>query len=240
MIPILFALLQEGAVVAEDATQPKACVAPDGTVYVAMIRGGDIAVAASRDKGKSFGAPVTAINGRGRIRGGKQRGPRIGVDEKGNLAVTSPACFDETEFRKRYPTSELWLVRSSDGAKSWTKPIQVNEVSKKAPESLHWMAVAPDGIAHVAWLDNRRGGREQRVFYSRVAGEKPGANVALTEAVCECCAPGLAVDGKGNPVLVVRGWAKRNREVIVTRSTDGGRTFPPAKRVNAGETNVDN
>lgn len=232
---LILAVLQT---VADDATQPKVCIAPDGRVHVVLIRGGNIAVATSTDRGATFGEPVVAIDGGGRIQGGRQRGPRIGADAKGNLVVTAPACFDESEFRKKYPTAELWLVRSSDGGKTWSKPAQVNEVAKKAPEALHWMAVAADGAAHVAWLDNRKGGREQRVFYSRV-GEKPGPNLALTEAVCECCAPGLALDGKGNPTVVVRGWGKKDREVLVVRSTDGGRTFSPPKRVNAAETNVD-
>src|SRR3989338_5554625 len=105
---VLFALalaLQEFS----GASQPQVAVAPDGKINVVFIHDGNIKVAADG------GAAVTAIDAGGRIQGGKRRGPRIGVDAKGNLVVTAPACFDEAEFSKKYPTNELWLVRSEDG-----------------------------------------------------------------------------------------------------------------------------
>jgi hypothetical protein len=74
----------------DDAVQPHAALGPGGTAVVAMIRGGNIIVAVSADAGKSFGAPVTAIDAGGRASGGMRRGPRVGVDKKGGLVVTAP------------------------------------------------------------------------------------------------------------------------------------------------------
>lgn len=215
------------------ASQPQVCIAPEGKAYVVFIHDGNIKVAPV-----GGGDAVVAIDAGGKIKGGKRRGPRIGADAKGNLVVTAPACFDEAEFQKRYPTNELWLVRSEDGGKTWTKPVQVNEVAKNAPESLHWTAVADDGTAHVAWLDMRDGGK-QRVWYAAVEGEKVGKNQPLTGPICECCAPGLALDAKGNPYLVVREGEKRDRGILLTFSTNGGKSWKKPVAVQDVGSNVD-
>src|SRR5262249_8279928 len=189
-------------VVARDAIQPQVTIDPKGNVFVVFLQRGNIAVCASTDKGKTFGAPVVAIDAKGKARGGRQRGPRIGSDAKGHLVVTAPITFDAEEAAKKYPVTDLYLVTSSDGGKTWTPPLRVNEVTRQAPEALHWLAVAPDGTAHVAWLDRRdRTGRPgQDIYYARVTGGKVEKNAPVAREVCECCAPGLAVDGRGQPL----------------------------------------
>ena len=221
---------QEEAVF-QGAKQPQVTVARDGTVSVVMIRNRNIEVCVSTDKGKSFGRTVTAIDAKGNARGGLRRGPRIGSDKKGNLVVTAPICYDPQELDREYPKSELWLVRSDDRGKTWSDRARVNSAPKKAAEALHWMAVAPNGDAHVAWLDHRKG-RQNAVWYAKVAGKKVGKNIQLTGAVCECCAPGLAVDALGNPVMVVRERKSLNRGLLLTRSRNKGRSFPPARPIN--------
>lgn len=237
LIASLMALVaQDPAAVWEEAIQPQAAVAPDGTVHVAMIRDGNIVVASSKD-GTKFGEPVVAIDGGGKARGGMQRGPRIGVDAKGNLVVTAPVCFDAKELERKYPKAELWLTRSADGGKTWSKPLQVNDQEKHAPEALHWMAVDPSGDAHVAWLDTRNKG--QALYYSRVGAEKAGPNVRLVDAVCECCAPGLAVDAKGNAVVAVRETGKKNdRAILIVSSRNGGKSFSDPAPINVMPTGV--
>ena len=69
----------------------------------------------------------------------------------------------------------------------------------KASEALHWMAVAPDGVVHVAWLDHREAG-VNKLYYRRVTSGELLPEQKITEAVCECCAPGLAVDTAGRHV----------------------------------------
>lgn len=231
---VLLALLQ----IFEGAIQPQPAIGPGGKAYVAMIQGGDVRVAASEDGGKTWGTPATAIDTGGKLKGGMRRGPRIGVDAKGGIVVTAPACFDEAEFKKQYPSNELWLVRSADGGKTWSKPVRINEEPKKAAEALHWMAVDAEGIAHVAWLDFRDD-KINCLWYTRVKGEKPEKNRKLTGAVCECCAPGMALDAKGNPFIVVRERSERDRGVLLLVSRNGGKSFEKAAPVQDAETNVD-
>ena len=121
------------------------------------------------------------------------------------MTVTAPLTFDDAEYKRRYPTADLFFASSANGGKTWTQPVQVNEVAKKAPEALHWMAVAPSGEAHVAWLDMRsRDQSGQDIYYARLADGKVGQNHKVASTVCECCAPGVAVDANGNPFLTFR------------------------------------
>jgi hypothetical protein len=227
-----------GLVLAADAVQPQVAVDHEGAVYVAMLHKGNVCVCVSTDKGKSFSAPVVAIDAQGKARGGMQRGPRIGVDARKNLVVTAPLTFDPAEAAKKYPVTELYLVTSADGGKTWTKPLRVNEVPRKAPEALHWLAVAPTGEAHVAWLDMRDRQRGQNIFLATVVGGKVGKNHKIAEEVCECCAPGLAVDGRGHPFAAYReGGSKESREIFVLRSTDRGASFGKAVQVNRQKSN---
>lgn len=220
-------------VVASEAIQPQIAIDAKGHLYVVAIHRGNIAVSLSSDGGRTFSEPVVAIDVKGRALGGRQRGPRIGIDDAGGIVVTAPVTFDDAEYRKKYPTADLYLVYSADGGKTWTRPRQVNEVSKMAPEALHWMVVAPNGTAHVAWLDIRNQRRGQDLYYAKVDADGVGKNVFLASVVCECCAPGLAVDKAGNPIVVYReGGAKPSRELFLIRSRDGGESFDRPVRVN--------
>lgn len=232
---------ESALLLATDAIQPHVAVDKDGHIYATFLHQGNVAVAVSTDKGKSFGAPVIAIDVKGRARGGRQRGPRIGVDARQHVTVTCPVTFDDAEYQKKYPTAELYLAASKDGGKTWGQPVRVNETAKKAPEALHWMAVAQDGAVHVAWLDMRsRMERGQDVYYAKVVDGKVGQNIKIASTVCECCAPGLAVDAAGNPLVAYReGGDKPSREVFVTYSADQGAAFTKPVRVNRVPTKED-
>ena len=224
--------------IAANAIQPHMTIDGGSGIYVAFIHQGNISVSTSHDQGATFGEPVIAIDVGGRARGGAHRGPRIGVDDSGTLTVTAPVTFDDAEYEKRYPTADLFLVRSRDGGKSWSEPQQVNEVAKQAPESLHWMTVAATGEAHIAWLDRRdRKQSGQDIYFATVADGKVGANVRIASTVCECCAPGLAVDGLGNPFVAYReGGSKPSREIFGLWSSNRGRSFAEAFQINEQNT----
>src|SRR5262245_49769912 len=142
-------------IIAKDAIQPCLAADKDGAFYCAFIRNGNIELSISVDAGKTWSAPAVAIDAKGKARGGMQRGPRIGVDGQKRVTITAPLCFDEKQLQERFPRAELWLTQSSDGGKTFGPPVQINEIAGTAPESLHALAVAPSGEAHIAWLDMR-------------------------------------------------------------------------------------
>jgi hypothetical protein len=217
--------------VAADAIQPQLAIADDGTLHVVAIHAGNIAVAASRDGGKTFAPPVIAIDAGGRATGGLQRGPRIGIAGKGRITVTAPVVIDEAEREKRYPVAELLLAVSEDGGKTWGRPVRVNEAAKKAPEALHWLAVGPSGEAFVAWLDIRGRKQGQDLFLAAARGAEVGRNVKAASQVCECCAPGIAAGGDGGVTLAYReGGDRPSREIyLLSARPDTGPAGKPLR-----------
>ena len=226
-------------VIVKDAKQPHLVADRDGVFYCVFLRNGNVELSASPDGGRTWSAPVLAIDAKGKARGGMQRGPRVGVDDRKHVTVTAPLCFDEKELAKRYPKAELWLARSTDGGRTFGPPVQVNERAGTAAEALHALAVAPSGEAHVAWLDMRGRSKGQDLYYSKVVDGKPARNLKLGATLCECCAPGIALDGAGNPVVAWRdGASSDSRPVWIAMSKDAGRSFGAPARINRLETRV--
>lgn len=235
----LLLLLAQGdpVVVARDALQPHLAASEDGTFHAVFIRGGNIEYARSSDQGRTWSAPLIALDAKGKARGGLQRGPRVAVDGKGTVYVSAPLCFDAAELEKRYPANDLYLAASSDGT-SFSAPLQVNDTPRKAPEALHWLAAAPNGDVFVAWLDMRNREKGQDLGWAKVTeqGRKIGKNQILPGPICECCAPGLTVDAKGAPVLIFRqGGVNANRAIFLA----SGPTLSKVGRINQGESKVD-
>jgi hypothetical protein len=219
--------------VASEAIQPHMAIGNNGSIYVVFIRRGNIDVAVSHDKGQTFSAPVTAIDAQGKAGGGCQRGPRIGVDANRIVYITDPLS--------KWP--DIVLAVSSDGGKAFSKPRPVNDVPDQSGEALHWLAVSSAGELQVAWLDRRlRGERPGKdLACAKVTGEGTNvhANLVLPGPICECCAPGVAVDGRGNPSIVYReGQIQANRQIFLVTSTNGGTSFMPPARVNGVETGI--
>ena len=96
------------------------------------------------------------------------------------------------------------------------------------------MAVAPSGDVHIAWCDIRsRNGPGQDIYYAKAMNGKVTRNLKVATTVCECCAPGLAVDADGNPFIAYReGGGKPSREIYAVRSTDRGVSFTSPVRIN--------
>lgn len=236
IVCLLAASAQEPAVVAREAIQPHVAIDAAGTAYVVFIRDGQIELAVSTDRGATFSAPVRAIDAKNKARGGLQRGPRVAVDGQGTIYVTAPLTFDPSELQKRYPVQDLYLSVSHDGGRTFSAPVRVNDAPKKAPEALHWLAASPGEGAVAAWLDLRQREKGQDLFTARIAGRgrSVSRNVPVALNLCECCAPGLAVDGKGNPVLAYREGGTNNRRIFLTRSSNGGVSFGTPVQLNRG------
>ena len=52
--------------------------------------------------------------------------------------------------------------------------------------------------------------------------------------VCECCHPSVAFDSQGNLHVMWRNWLDGNRDLYLSTSKDGGRTFAEAARLGRG------
>ena len=222
------------------AIQPHLAIDSSGVATIVALRDGELVLSRSVDQGRTFSPAVVITQTGGKAQGGAQRGPRIGVDSQRRLYISAWLPLGADGQPIATTTHDLFLLRSSDGGQTWSRPQRINATPGQAPENLHWMAVAPNGDVHLAWLDRRDRRRDeggQDLFYARVDVDRVSSPRKIATLLCECCAPGLAADGVGNVVVAYReGGDKESREIYCLRSRDRGETFAPPQRVNASPT----
>jgi len=235
----------------ERPIQPNLAIGADGTVYLAYIGGDgarDVRLVVSKDGGQTFGPSVVAIAVGGKAQGGRQRGPRVGVDDEGRVYVSAVQPIEQGEPRG----GDVWLATSADGGATFGPAVKVNDRAnaldtpqsqRSAKEGMHWMAVTPQGEVHLAWLDDRLAPEKgQLIAYAKVDRDEVGKNVLAyvnpQKQVCPCCTPGLAVDRKGNPVIAFRNELDGDHPVFLTRSTNKGKSFKAARPVQRGRAGV--
>jgi hypothetical protein len=135
-------------------------VAPDGTQYVVWNQGLNITLAVSKDGGKTF-APSRPIfdvgppyfGGTGSIPGvSRAMGfPQIGIDSKSGALYVTWSDYRNGDV-------DVFIARSSDRGRSWTKPLRVNDdaIHNGDDQFFQWMAVDPvNGDVYVQFYDRR-------------------------------------------------------------------------------------
>jgi len=132
--------------------------------------------------------------------------------------------------------SDLFLSRSLDGGRSFELPLRVND-DRPISHSFEDLAVAPDGAVLVAWIDSRDGAKQTATWLARVTerGSKLEHVTRLPAGeTCVCCRVSVSA-GPGEAAAVM--WRKvfpgDVRDMVVSSSTDGGRTFAAAALVHA-------
>jgi hypothetical protein len=221
--------------VADQAKLPSLALDADGNAYVAFVRNGNIELAISTDGGKTFGAPVTAVGAGGRDAAIPNRGPRVCVDKQKRIFVSAPLC---TAPPSSAVINDLYFAVSSDKGKTFSKPFMINESAGTASESVH-AAAAGAGDLHAAWLDSKSA-KGRSLLYAKfdAQGKRSGKIVVITGFACENCPPGIAVDPAGNPSVAWREGprepgAQGNRQIFLSRSTDGGKSFAAPAQLNS-------
>ena len=130
------------------ATKVTPAFAPDGTLWLAWMAGGQVSVASSPDAGRSFLGARRRSRRSGSIWiGGRTRGPKIAIDRKGDIALAFSI------FRDKAFNGQVLYTRSSDGGKSFAelRPITANNESQR----FEALALDQDGTVFAAWLDKR-------------------------------------------------------------------------------------
>jgi hypothetical protein len=199
-----------------------------GVVYGA---GQTIYFAESLDAGRSFGTPV-AVPARGQLALGMHRGPRLAYTREG--VVVSAIVGEQGKGRD----GDLLAWRSADGGRTWSEPVRVNDVAGAAREGLHAMTSDGEGALLAAWLDLRKEGMRVFAATSTDGGARWSVNRFVYESpsgsVCTCCHPSVAIDAAGGLFVMFRNALAGSRDLYLARSTDGGRTFEPARKLGAG------
>src|SRR5207253_1724526 len=115
---------------------------------------------------------------------------------------------------------------------------RINSVTNSAREALHAMAGNQHGDVWVAWLDLRSGKTELWGASSHDSGKSWNDDVLIYRSpdghICECCHPSVQVERNGTVQVMWRNWLGGARDMYVTQSTDGGRTFKTAEKIGSG------
>jgi hypothetical protein len=177
----------------------------------------------SSKDGRSFTTPslVSVLPG---LFSFAMRGPQVAVSSRG-LVIT--ACTKEGNIYAYNKTSKG----------QWSKPVRLNQQAASAKEGL--MALSADrNIVFVTWLSvNKPKGQKLLGIRSEDGGKTWSKNLLVyaspDKSVCECCKPSAVV--KQNKVYVMfRNWLNGNRDLYITGSSNGGKTFNSATRLGQG------
>lgn len=134
----------------------------DGTIYVTWAHGDKIYLDKSKDNGKTwlpkdievadqFGGWTLSIPGINRCNGMPILGiDRSGGERNGNLYI------NWSDQKNGEDDTDIWLVRSEDGGKSWSDRIRVNDDQAGRHQFFSWMDVDPvTGYIYIVFYDRR-------------------------------------------------------------------------------------
>jgi len=180
-----------------------------GVLWAVWTNNQAIYVQSSTDKGKNFTAPMLVNAKPEAVAAENESRPKIKVDAKGNIYLTWVIMLD----KKR--SSYVRFSRSTDGGKSFSTPVTVNDDLQVIRHRFDSLAVGKNGEIFVVWLDARdyeaakKAGKEVKglsLYYtvSTDGGKHFAPNKSIADHVCECCRIDTAVAPDNTPVVVWR------------------------------------
>ena len=204
------------------------------TIVLAFGAGHSIYFSQSSDSGKTFAAPVKVAES-AIIPLTRHRGPRIAF---AGSAIVITAVAGKTAAAGGHAhglpsDGDLIAWRSTDGGKTWSSGVSVNDVPGAATEGLHGLAADDNGRLFGAWLDKRDHGTKLYGSRSDDGGRTWSSNVQIYASpdgsICECCHPSVAIDRDGKILVMWRNWLNGSRDMYLAASSDGDRFSAPHK-----------
>ena len=219
-------------------------------MFVALPGGGRVVAWVSAPGGGSdgslhlsvtpAGAPaalpsVTVRDPLGPIEAHGEAPPQLAADAKGGISVLY--AVGKEVPGERFPKSALRFIRSADSGRTWSEPRTVNDGTDFGSHNFHALTAAPDGSLLATWLDARRGKSGVWMSRSTDGGKTWEPNTPIyTDPTCPCCRTAVAVAGDGAIYVAWRAILPGDiRDVVVTRSTDGGKTWAEPVRTRADD-----
>src|SRR5437879_222922 len=132
---------------------------------------------------------------------------------------------------------DIDFTMSSDGGRSWSPPIRVNDDAAGAAQAEPSLALDPANNIYIVWTDARSGNNDVYFAKSVNGGQTFSANLRVNDVTTNSQSePDLAVD-PANPHLVHVVWTDTRSpilgpDIFYANSTDGGLSFNPSIRVN--------
>jgi hypothetical protein len=180
-----------------------------GRLWVAFLEGDNIYVTSSLDRGVTF-EPAVRVNAQPeKVDANGENRPKVATTRDGTVVVTWTRKLAERM------TAEIRLARSTDGGRSFSAPITLNDDGLVTGHRFDALAIGPAGEVVVAWIDKRdreaalkRGAtyKGAALYYaiSTDGGRSFAANRKVKDGICECCRLAIAFDPQGVPVVAWR------------------------------------
>ena len=225
----------------ENGATPMFLSTPDGGRVVAWVSaaggGSDGSLHVSVTPAGATGAlpTVTVRDPAGPIEAHGEAPPQLAVDRDGGISVLYTVGKEVPG--ERFPKSALRFIRSTDEGRSWSDPRTVNDGTEFGSHNFHALTAAPDGSLLATWLDARRGKSGVWMSRSTDGGRTWEANRPIySDPTCPCCRTSVAVAGDGSIYVAWRAILPGDvRDVVVTRSSDGGKSWAAPVRVRADD-----
>jgi hypothetical protein len=245
-----------------DNTKPFLAARPGGGVYLAWARTieNETAVLFARSAdGEQFDEPVRLSADGMDLDLGAENGPNMAVDSRGRIYVVWAAgswAASKSASAPAKPKSDehaghakhsgrgapprpgnlnIFLVRSDDDGKTFSKPVRVNDDPDGAEHRFPTVATDSSGAVHVAWLDKRKSTAERpnfcRVFVARStdAGESFQRNSDATagqdNSICHCCRVAIASHAQRGVFVAFRNDIGDLRDIFLAQSRTGQPPF---------------
>lgn len=198
-----------------------------GRLWLARVENQQLWVSWSNDGGQRFSRPVAVSSEPEDISANAENRPKIAVARDGTVLLSWSQSLP-----KRF-TGNIRFARSTDGGRSFSTPITLNDDGRIGSHSFDSLAIAGEGRVAVAWLDGRdrdavleTGGTfaGSSVYFAQSAdnGAHFSANRKLTEHTCECCRTSLAWTTEG-PVALWRNLYGTNTRDFALANLDTGK-----------------
>jgi hypothetical protein len=236
-----------------------ASMASDGdfavVVWAASVgRTTDIFAAVGSGGVESFGRPVRVNSLVGDATVGAERPPTVSIGRRNDRRVISVAWTAPVASGRG--STAIRLAESTDDARSFGASRTVHDPSLTGLRSWQSMAAAPDGPTHVSWLDGRDasdgdgtrtghrsspagGAPRQDVFHTTLSPHGEPSERRVASNVCFCCKTATAV-GRGAVYVAWRHiFPDSERDIALSRSLDGGRSFQAFTRVSRDRWKID-
>jgi hypothetical protein len=180
-----------------------------GRLWVAFLEGDFVYVTASLDRGATFERAVRVNAQPEKVDANGENRPKVATTRDGTVVVTWTKKLAERM------TAEIRLARSTDGGRTFSSPVTLNDDGLVTGHRFDALAIGPAGEVVVAWIDKRdreaalkRGEtyKGAALYYavSNDGGRSFGANRKVKDGICECCRLAIAFDPKGVPVVLWR------------------------------------
>ena len=182
----------------------------------------------------------------------------VDIDRQNNAIYMTWTQFDAYESRKPTDRSNILFSKSTDGGETWSPAARINQIDGDCLDDDDTVegavpAVGPNGEIYVAWagptgirFDRSLNGGKSWLKNDRLVAQNPGGWALDIPAINRCNGlPTTACDVSQSPYRgnIYINWAdqrngQNDTDIWLARSTDGGKTWSKAARVNDDTTHT--